>query len=356
MHHQRKYLTYTPWPGELNNTRMSFETSLVLAYLSGRCLVMPKEYRRVGEPEVLANKFRPLHPGECFELDTLRGIVTLLSYDEYQDSVLNSQLSNRIDLGFAPGQSVFCFPAIPAPGSPESEGLHDFAATRQNLIELTSQMNACHTLNINEPPLEHFYSFFYCSKPDKATACKRLVKRHVRFRPVILGAAQTIATLLGNYCAIHVRRNDFIQQYPWQNIPADQLLYNLRTRVPRGMRLYIASDEVDRNFFADFRRDYQLHFIEDFRSILPRDLSRELIACVEQMVCAFSQIFVGTKLSTYSGYITRLRGYYGNPDTNIYFTDGSPCMDTDASRFSWEDWVQSGNPLWGREFREAWEF
>ena len=30
------------------------------------------------------------------------------------------------------------------------------------------------------------------------------------------------------------------------------------------------------------------------------------------------------------------------------FISGSP-------PFSWKNWMQSGNPLWGREFKEAWE-
>lgn len=338
---------------------MSFETSLVLAYLSGRSLVLPGEYRRCGEPEIVAGKFRPLHPGECFALETLKGVVRLASHDEYERSFAKECPAGRVDLTFKPQAAVFCFPEIPAPGSPDSERLREFAVTRREFIEFTPETKSCPTLHLKEPTLEHFYSFFYFSQPADALTCKRLVKEHVRFRPEIVQAAGRIAARLGSYCAVHVRRNDFLQQYPWQNIRADRLLHVLRARVSRGARLYIASDEADRNFFASLRAEYELHFIKDFTSAIVADLAKELIACVEQMVCTLAQVFVGTRLSTYSGYITRLRGYYGAPDKNVCFTDGSPGREMDdrgGSRFSWQDWVQSGNPLWGREFREAWEF
>jgi hypothetical protein len=353
-----KYLTYTPWPGELNNTRMSFETSLVLAYLSGRCLVMPREYRRRGEPETEAGKFRPLHPQECFELESLNRIVPVLSYEEYERSLAPGQRTERVDMILKPQTTVFCFPEIPPLGTPEAKRLRDFAVTRQQLMEITPEMKACRTLNIKEPLLEHFYSFFYFSQKRDEVKCKRLVREHVRFRAAVLRTADKIVASLGSYCALHVRRNDFLRQYPWQDISVERVLSNVRMRVPAGARLYIASDETDRNFFAALRNGYEVRFIEDFRSVIPEDSSEALIACVEQVVCAFAKLFIGTKLSTYSGYITRLRGYYGVPEKSIYFTDGSPGSEMDdrgSPPFSWRNWMQSGNPLWGREFKEAWE-
>lgn len=320
---------------------------------------MPSEYRRWGEPEVESGKYRPLHPCECFDLDSLNGIVPVLSHERYEDSLSPAQRADRVDVVFKPQTTVFCFPDIPAQGSQGAARLRDFAVTRQRFLELSCAMKTCVTLNISEPALEHFYSFFFFSQPRQAVECKRLVKDHVRFRPAIVGTGRKIAARLGSYCAVHVRRNDFIAQYPWQSMSADRILHNLRMRVPAGNRLYVASDERDRNFFAGWRTHYELCLIEDLPSLTSSDLSGPMIACIEQMICAFAETFIGTKLSTYSAYITRLRGYWGASDQNIYFTDGSPGSEIDglgSPRFSWMNWVQSGNPLWGREFREAWEF
>jgi hypothetical protein len=352
-----RYLSYTPWPGQLNNTRMCFETALVLAYLTRRCLVMPSGYRRQQDPEVEAGRFRPLHPAECFDLKTLNGIVPVIAREEY-DACAGAPC-DQVDLAFTPGSSVFCFPKIPAPGSAEEFRLRDFAASRSRFLEITPEMTACRTLNIRSAMLEHFYMFFYFSRAQDELDCKRLVRDHVRFRSEIVDAAKRIAAALGSYCALHVRRNDFFILYPQQNVPAHRLLENVERRVPVGSRLYIATDETDRSFFADLRGRYDLFSLDCFRSLLPENLPADSLACVEQTICAFADLFIGTNLSTFSAYITRLRGYYGAADQNTYFTDGSVGseMDSEGSPpFSWIHWLTSGNPWWAREFKEAWEF
>jgi hypothetical protein len=189
--------------------------------------------------------------------------------------------------------------------------------------------------------------------------CKRLIRDHVRFKQAIERTARSIAASLGRYAALHIRRGDFFGQYPQQNIPAPQLLERLLDLVPPGTRIYVASDERDRGFFSAFRVSFEVFFIEDFLDKISLDMSRASIACVEQLICAFADCLVGTKLSTFSGYINRLRGYHGARDTTIRFTDGSPGSEIDglgSPRFSWVSWVDNGNPLWGREFKEAWDF
>ena len=352
-----RYLTYTPWPGQFNNTRMCFETALVLAYLSRRTLVMPREYRREHEPEVDAGEFRPLHPAECFALETLRGIVDLVDRVEYDRRVDGG--GGQVDLVVSPGEAVFCYPTIPVSGSPDAERLWDFAAGRRRVLEFTPEMEDCRTLNVESAMLEHFYSFVFFAEAGVEAECKRLIKSHVRFRAPIMSAAAGIAESLGNYCALHVRRNDFFKLYPEQDVPAHRLLGNVMMRIPTGARLYIATDETDRSFFDDLANHYDLCFLDDFKNVWNGDLPAGARACVEQMICALATTFVGTRLSTFSGYITRLRGYHGASDQGSYFTDGSPGSEMDdhgSPRYSWINWVASGYPLWGREFREGWEF
>jgi hypothetical protein len=130
-------------------------------------------------------------------------------------------------------------------------------------------------------------------------------------------------------------------------------------RVPIKTRLYIATDEADKDFFSVFDARYEVCFLHDFQSMIPNGMSPASLAGLEQMICAFARVFISTRLSTFSGYITRLRGYYGAPDKQTYFTDGSPGSEMDtqgAPPFSWINWVNRGNPLWGREYKEAWEF
>jgi hypothetical protein len=356
MDKETRFLTYSPWPGQLNNTRMCFETALVLAYLSGRCLVTPKAYRTQQQAEWEGGRFRPLHPGEYLDLDSLKSLVEIISHDEYERLPRDMQ-SDKVGLVFEPGTAVLCYPAIPDPHSKEAVRLRDFAAGRRRFLELTPRLASCRTLELRSPALEQFYSFFYADG-QWAQHCKRLVRDHVKFKAEIIVAGTRIARALGSYGAIHVRRNDFLQQQTDQDIPGDPLLRTLLARIPVGTCLYIATDETDRNFFRTIRNHYESYFIEDCKSAIPPGMSVAHLACIEQMVCTFALVFVGTRLSTFSAYINRLRGYYGASDKNVYFTDGSPGsqMDDEGSPpFSWINWLRRGNPLWGREFKEGWE-
>jgi hypothetical protein len=124
---------------------MCFETALVLAYLTNRRLVMPKEYRRHDQREVDGDTFRPLHPKECFELEKIGEIVPLVEREEYDGL---GRPEPQVDLAFEPGTAVFCIPHAPLPGSPEAHRLPDFAASRKRILELTPEIEACRTLNI----------------------------------------------------------------------------------------------------------------------------------------------------------------------------------------------------------------
>jgi hypothetical protein len=352
-----QYLTYSPWQGQLNNTRMCFETALVFAWLSHRILVLPAEYRREHEPEVDHGRFRPLHPAECYTIEKLNGTVEMISQEEYRRRV-GREATDRFDLTIPPETTVFCFPRIPAPGSPEAARLRDFAASRERFLEFTPQMTASRTLHLAGGTLDHFYCLFFFTQPEIEADCKRLVKDCVRFRKPIVDAAAGIAKSLGSHNALHVRRNDFFLLYPEQNISCHRLLGNVMMRIPTGTRLYVATDETDRHFFADLAAYYDLCFIDDFRRELGEELPVGATACVEQMVCASAGTFMGTRLSTFSAYIGRLRGYEGAPDQRLHFTDGSPGSEMDdegSPPFSWINWSRNGYPLWGREFREGWQ-
>jgi hypothetical protein len=354
-----RFLTYTPWPGQLNNTRICFETALILAYLSGRILVISPQYRRRYEAQREGSKFRPLHPGEFLDLEHLARIAPLISYKRYVQGTAGCRLRDVINIHIDPGTAVFCYPKIPDPGSADAKRLREFAAGRRRLLQLTPALVNCRTLNIQSPTLEPFYAFFYFSAPAHAVECKRLIRDHVRFRPTILEAGSRIAIYLGEFSALHIRRGDFFSQYPEQDVTPEQILRSMERVAIRSRRVYIASDEINRDFFAPIAQRYQTFFIDHFVAGLWRGISSEDIACIEQVVCALAGVFLGTRLSTFSSYITRLRGYWGRPDQAVHFTNGSEGSEADdvgLPAFSWVNWLRDGNPLWGREYREGWAF
>src|SRR5262249_13813517 len=155
------------------------------------------------------------------------------------------------------------------------------------------------------------------------------------------------------YNAVHVRRGDFFDQFPEQAIPEVSVLDRLLVTLSRELPLYVATDEPGAAFLGLLRRHFRVCVATDF--VGARDMPPEFLACLEQLICAQAHGFVGTRLSTFSAYITRLRGYMRAPNLEVRFTDGAwePHWDNSGEPlFSWTNWVTRGFPLWGREYRE----
>lgn len=101
--------------------------------------------------------------------------------------------------------------------------------------------------------------------------------------------------------------------------------------------LYISTDERNSSFFDPFREVYTVRFLrhyEDAAGLIPTEsrtrtgvgtdkeaFNQNLVGMVEQVVCASAHTFVGTPLSTFTGYITRMRGYHrdGRYSRTFYF-------------------------------------
>jgi hypothetical protein len=178
-----RYLTYMPWQGQLNNTRLCFETALIWAYISGRALVIPPGYRYRHEPEWQDGEFRPLHPAEFLDFDHLSTIVPLIPYDQYAQGTSDGWQYDVVDISIEPGTAVFCYPGVPSEGSADAQRLEQFAVGRRIFLQFTPDLANCRTLNLESPTLEPFYAFFYFSEYRHELECKRLIRDHVKFRP-----------------------------------------------------------------------------------------------------------------------------------------------------------------------------
>jgi hypothetical protein len=350
-----RYLTYAPWPGQLNNTRISFETAVVLAFVSRRTLVFPDAYRRLDEPEWRGDQFCPLHPAEFLDLSDLGQVVPMISRQDYAEGTQDGWRHGVCDVSIESGTTVVC---CPGDCGDRREDLRAFSAGRNVLPWQVPERDDPRTVNLQDPTLEPFYAFVYFCEPSHSVACRELVRRHVRFLPHIEEIGEQIAGVLGDFDAVHVRRGDFLGQRPDQDVSAGQIAEALSEAGFCSRRLYIASDEGDRGFFQPLAADHELVFADDVLDRASSGIPDEHVACIEQVVCSQARAFVGTRLSTFSSYITRLRGYRGAVDQGIRFTDGGPGDECDdgSEGYSWVNWLRRGYPLWGREYREAWRY
>ncbi|KAL1520402.1 hypothetical protein AB1Y20_021988 [Prymnesium parvum] len=162
--------------------------------------------------------------------------------------------------------------------------------------------------------------------PSRVGADVRQVLRDgVRYVDAVWQVATRVVAYLGafGYSALHVRRNDL--QYKHVFVAANQTLSNVAPLLREGEVLYLATDESDPTFFDVWRRRHpQIYRWADLFGEATGGLlrgvavDRKLIGCIEQAICAMGRRFIGTQHSTFSGYITRLRGFIGAPDTLIY--------------------------------------
>lgn len=347
-----RFLTFAPWPGELNNTRLSLECLVVLAVLTRRTLVIPGGYRRRGGEADGA--YLPPHPAEFLDLERLRHACPWITHQDRLASARAMPAGETCTLRLEPGDAVVCHPEIPR-GNPSALARLGHFAGGRICLELTPRQRSCQSLHLPDSALEHFASFFFFQDPSQEKMMARLVRDFVQLRPEIIRAGLQLAASLGGYDAVHVRKGDFTQYYPHSRVDEAELGDRLISTFGPGGTLYLASDDQRSDSFAGLRKHFRILRAQDVLDL--RRMDGVVLAAVEQVVCACARRFIGTRLSTFSAYITRLRGYFAAADQSLRFTDGSWTEAEDeagAPPYSWCNWLGANGPLWARDFREAW--
>jgi len=254
--------------------------------------------------------------------------------------------------------------------------------------------------------LTHFYSYLYWARPAEERIYKRLVRDRLHYSDAIFCAAGRVVQLvlldshmigssfhaterdsipspcrglrrvnqvdhwpgqsfetchdrvtLGGdtrsgptYFALHIRRGDF--QYGHTRRSAEEIWSNVKHLLNASVTrlLYISTDEKNSSFFDPFREVFTVKFLDDYveaAGLQPGHFNQNFMGMVEQVVCASAHTFVGTPLSTFTGYITRMRGYYrdGRYANTFYFLP--------APMYQLHTKPELVGPFWAREFAVA---
>lgn len=127
--------------------------------------------------------------------------------------------------------------------------------------------------------------------------------------------------------------------------------------------IYISTDEKNREFFnplkglsADFPGVYRypdggvfrLRFLTDYSKKAGLDMTNQNhLGMIEQIICANAHTFFGTPRSSFSGYISRMRGYYRDHRyARTFYTKT-------AYLYSLHSQTEIVGPFWAREFAVA---
>jgi hypothetical protein len=332
------YLIFKPWPGGFNNIRMSMEMAVCIAYLTNRTLVLTPEYNMyllegessmdtffdtsdLGIRSISFNEFCSLKniPNNW---DEIKNISKSLNYDSVAN-IVNFEKINPSNKFLKNRQII---------------NSSDYF-TNEECIFLDSNL-----LGVSHQAL--FTSF--------NTEIKKLVAKYVRYKPEIFDLAWQFINKLGDqqYYSIHVRRNDF--QYEDVRISAEQILENIKDIIPIGSKLYIATDHKDKSSFYPLFSKYNVIFYDTLLTQVNiyKEFNVNWIPLIEQLICTRSIRFVGTKFSTLSSLIFRMRGYMDDIKDKIYYVNTEvfnleeQCTLRDAT-------VYTGN--WVREYSDSFD-
>ena len=228
------------------------------------------------------------------------------------------------------------------------------------------------TMNLQTRLLVHSYALIFFTDPMIGNFYKRFARDYFRYHDEVYCAAGKMILamqyendvlsggsnnptadldrdLVGGYSSLHVRRGDL----QFQEVIFDSATWYENTQElwkPNEI-LYIATDEKNVTFFDGFRSEHagSLRFFDDFKELVDLDsIDSTLYGMIETVVASRGSVFAGTWFSTFSGYITRLRGYYG---MSKYFTYYS-WLERKYFMHQWVD-VLSGS-MYAREYPVAW--
>lgn len=235
--------------------------------------------------------------------------------------------------------------------------------------------------------LGQFYAMVYFRDPGQYQLLMKKMKDHLHFQEEIFEYAEKIIKKLGDfkYSCLHVRRNEF--QFEHVRQEAKEIRDNIEGLLRNGEQIYIATDELskdgDKNkkhvdfnplamtkkndhvwfqsLFDRYGRE-NIHFLDEYFEKDLKDAPSIWIGSIEEVVCSRSRVFIGTRLSTFSGYINRLRGYMSDvgqklvldfqakyPYDYYYYQKGPSWSLYPTNSYG------GSHPSWSKEYKEVWD-
>ena len=338
----RKFLAFQTDFAGWNNILMQFEIMVVMAWITGRTLVLPpaRRFHLLGEEPRLLEDF--------LDLNALRRhlpVLTAAEFVEYSklghetaaDEEFHQFMHNN---GYMPRwnglDNILLFPPDALQIRPELQTR--LAAPRQARRQLITLSDEAEHRDLLYFPMTREHRmfgvaecFFLFGDEKLERQTRTLLRDAVRFREDIIKLAETAINapaLAGTrYSALHIRRGDFVGFYDQTQISASQILDYTDAVLSSEQPVYVATDETDSAFLDVFREKFSVVTFNDLPAEIVADIPEHWCGIVETLICAAAPgKFIGTRLSTFSARISTLRGH-------LSYTKGSDCEGIDAELY-----------------------
>ena len=344
---EEKYVSFDSWLGGVSNVRMSYELIASISIITNRTIILPPKvyccfFSNVNQKSTffdiwnILDKAAFIKEFKCVEYNDIPEYAILENDCHYFENV------NNIALPILFGDKFKQIGAQDAIGNRvivnNINDINDFNqfSINRDIVNVNYNNKFIH---FPRNLFGHFYYNIYGNGAGERNLIKEKIKKGIVYKKEYFDLAKTIKLKIGEYNAIHIRRNDFIFVNPNYAIPQlDNLMEDIKNRIPNNIPLYIATDEKNKILFDFLKERYTIYFLEDFF----KDLNQYESLVIDQIICSESDIFLGSKLSTFSDYINIMRGYYGKKDfhregTNFKMNGiGYNKFPWEVEEYSWE--------------------
>jgi hypothetical protein len=390
-----KFVVFQPDLGGWNNIRMALEVVILFALLTQRVLVLPPDavLYLLSKNKKWGDNFSNMD--DYFNFDHLRdqgkggGGIRTITMPEFLDLIRKDpyywleryNTTTNIPSRDASKQPLWdflessCYWRQWQPGKtfltfgPYFPGWNESSRYRRHSINYKRLAIPYETAFAEKPVvyfaghdknrmLTLFYGYLYMAQDALDLKVKRFVRDRMRYHDAIFCLGGEIVSYLPrNFVAFHIRRGDF--QHKHTQLSADEILKNVEGLLPdkgADSSAYISTDEKDKNFFAPFSRRFgNVFFLSNFtESVGLSHIDQNFLGMIEQVICSSAHIFIGTPLSTFTGYISSIRGYK-NTSSAMRGIYSRTYYFMPKHMYQLHEKPHLALPFWPREFIQAFE-
>lgn len=364
----RKYLTFEPDAGGWNNIRMAFETLAVLAHATGRVLVMPPPQRLYLLKVTHAGNTRAHHGVDAFlDFEALREVLEVIDTPQFLNETVSDAGTRRhlldvtdrashggikarrelrewmrnnadVEPRWAPLKECVAFGPCAQKDEPYRRLTADEFCTRTRRVRFLDQrfagapwVHATTNASQGYRMFTHWYTFLLFDDGVTDLYYKRFVRDRLKYKDDVFCTAGKIVDALtqkalaltgrGTYQAAHIRRGEL--QFLSVRISPEALRDALLSfGYAREEALFILTDEKDTSWFAPLEATFaKIYYLHDFADELTDLTDPNAFGMVEQIIASATpcRLFTGTFFSTFSGYVARLRAYYGHAADTFFY-------------------------------------